>query len=1003
MSNTEFEIIDRKGGFITVDLGKDTIPMNIPGEEKSHLFYDTFEEVFIRNDYERGNCKIAEGDVVVDIGANIGLFSRLASLKGASKVYSFEPSPKTFSCLVRNAPPNCEPYNIGIMGTDGFFDMYVDNESQGNSFYLSNGNNFGKKSYTQKILCSSLTSLFDKGLINHINFLKVDSEGSERDLFRNLPDSYFDKIDKISMEYHNAILDHDGSCDELVARLSKWYNYVQKNTSVDELCHLYFWKDKLKIEEISKDIRVLGHASFIGFTGINNYTRDFFRALSKFVPTRVRNYTHVKDQSYLDELDHKILVQQFWGEPPYKAGTPDISISKEAPINIVLEECNHFYYYEKYDGVKIAYCIWESTLFPEHFFKKLHCYDQLWVPTNWQRDCVIKQGYPTDRVKVVPLGVDGTVFFPEEVKPLDEYSDGRFKFLLFGRWEYRKSTTEIIKTFLETFGKDEPIDLVCSIDNPYAVGPHKGKTTEELLEMYGLTDPRIKIKRFLSREDYIRYLKTGHVFVSCSRAEGFNLPLAEAAVCGIPTITSRHDSQKDFSNGVSLLVDTKEVRQARTDEKEILGEFIEPDFNSLSAIMRYAYEHYDGCKIGSLDAAPKIIKQFSWENAATQALQHINKLSPKLEPNKSSVAINYHFVDGAFLEILGNTNKLYKIKFIDKKENKEIYSPVIKSNNWVRPNRKYFTDWKLVVESDQKTIFEHDFNAKGKKVFIVIDSKGMGDSIAWFPYAAEFGKKHECKVIISSFMSSLFDKNYYADLTFVEPGNTVYDLYAQYLVGAFDNNQDRNKNEWRLEPLQKISSEILGLEYKEIKPKIAIPNPEEFNFDSDRLKGLAKNNKYICISEHSTMQRKYWNHSTGWQEVVDALKDKGYEIVVVSKEATELKNIKRRTSMPLPGLVHILNGASLFIGVSSGPVWLAWALDIPTIMIAGSSPRFAEFKETDRNIRIMNESVCHGCSGEPEYDFARGDWMVCPRKKNFECTKQILSGTVLDVAIKLLG
>ncbi len=35
-----------------------------------------------------------------------------------------------------------------------------------------------------------------------------------------------------------------------------------------------------------------------------------------------------------------------------------------------------------------------------------------------------------------------------------------------------------------------------------------------------------------------------------------------------------------------------------------------------------------------------------------------------------------------------------------------------------------------------------------KKVFISIESKALGDTIAWVPYALEFQKKHGCKVIL---------------------------------------------------------------------------------------------------------------------------------------------------------------------------------------------------------------------------------------------------------------
>ena len=44
----------------------------------------------------------------------------------------------------------------------------------------------------------------------------------------------------------------------------------------------------------------------------------------------------------------------------------------------------------------------------------------------------------------------------------------RFKFIVIGRWEYRKATNEIIETFLKTFKKNEPIDLVLLTDNIYA-------------------------------------------------------------------------------------------------------------------------------------------------------------------------------------------------------------------------------------------------------------------------------------------------------------------------------------------------------------------------------------------------------------------------------------------------------------------------------------------------------------------------------------------------------
>ena len=34
---------------------------------------------------------------------------------------------------------------------------------------------------------------------------------------------------------------------------------------------------------------------------------------------------------------------------------------------------------------------------------------------------------------------------------------------------------------------------------------------------------------------------------------------------------------------------------------------------------------------------------------------------------------------------------------------------------------------------------------ENKKVYIHFASNAIGDTLAWFPYAEEFGKKHKCK------------------------------------------------------------------------------------------------------------------------------------------------------------------------------------------------------------------------------------------------------------------
>ena len=773
------------------------------------------------------------------------------------------------------------------------------------------------------------------------------------------------------------------------------------------------WIFKATAPEVeNKSVLLMGHASYIGHTGYNEHTRNFFRKLNNFYPVKVRNFAYIPDQSYLDELDHKILMEQTWVEPPYKAGTP-CKFDKEEVIDIVLAETNHHFFYGDYkDHRRIAYNAWESTLYPDEFFKKLLEYDQLWVPSTWARDCAIKQGFPEDRVKVVPEGVDGTIFHPatEVTKLPSEYDDGRFKFLLFGRWDSRKSITEIIQTFLKTFDKSEPVDLVVSIDNPFPEPDQKGKTTEQYLRHLGLDDPRIHVKHFPPLEEYISYLQHGHVFVSCSRSEGWNLPLIQAISCGIPTICSEYGAQLDFAKGVSHMVRIKEMRPIKylfMYDNPPPGEFSEPDFDHLSEVMRELHDNYPVYTEKAMKDAYGVIEKFKWENAAKIASKLIDELQPRIKPPES-ITVNYHFVKKPFINIVGNSPDTFKVSFIDKSKNEQersriVFSLDLKCGHWAAANRQWFTDWRLQVEKGKEVIFTHDLDFKNKRVFINLDSKSLGDTIAWFPYIEEFRKKHGCTVIAATFWNSLFADNY-PELTFVEPGVRVDNLYAQYSLSyEFHNDFDRNPIPCKQVTLQQVATNHLGLDYVELKPKIKIPPLwDDFHKDMDKFLTKSSKKQYVCIAEHSTSMCKYWNYPKGWQEVVDYLRDFGYAVVALGKESTYLKDTWKRTGIPIEKTLAYLANASFFIGMGSGLAWLAWAIDIPTIMISGCSEKYVEFKETEKNIRIINESVCHGCLNDMDWEFDKSDWYWCPAQKNFECTRSISPETVFKAIDKLL-
>ena len=331
-------------------------------------------------------------------------------------------------------------------------------------------------------------------------------------------------------------------------------------------------------------------------------------------------------------------------------------------------------------------------------------------------------------------------------------------------------------------------------------------------------------------------------------------------------------------------------------------------------------------------------------------------------------------------------DKRFYVEYYDDND-KCIYNNYIDVNNWVKLNRQWFTNWKIKVWDEGELIYENILNYEGKRVLITLESKSLGDTLAWIPYVEEFRKKHNCTVICSTFWNNILD---YPEIEFIEPGTMVENVYGLYRVGWFYN-EDKEPEVPHTIPMQKSAANILGLEYKEIRAKLKIKKVEKV--------------KQVTIAIHSTTQAKYWNNPTGWQEVVDYLLSMGYVVKLLSKEGIDYmgniapKNIVIHPNGSIESVMEEMLKSELFIGIGSGLSWLSWSLNVPTVLISGFSEPFAEMEDC---IRISaSKGKCSGCFNR--YRLNPADWDWCPDYKDtdrhFECTKYITGDMVIE-AIK---
>ena len=757
--------------------------------------------------------------------------------------------------------------------------------------------------------------------------------------------------------------------------------------------------------------KIYAHGSYVGNTGYNQHTRDFFRHLSKYAKIKLRNFTIGNswkgynltphdNEPYFNDTDREILYEQIlWdnkGEGKrsnYKI-YPDESKEFDQDLNIVLCETNHHIFYDEYEGPKIGFNVWESTLQPQEYFNKLLEFDELWVPSKWQRDCTVAQGYPEDKIKVVPEGVDVHTFYPDNtaIHPLTK---DKFTFFVAGRWDYRKSIKEIIETFVNTFDKDEDVELIISVDNPFS---NDGlKTTEERLKHYGLEDDRIKILHFPPREEYIRLLKSCNVFVSCARAEGWNLPLIEAMACGTPSIYSDCSGQLEFAEGRGIPVKISHELPVSASTynhfNDNVGNYYEPDFNHLSEMMRLSYEKYDTFKKIALVDSNTIREEFSWENVAEIGFKTIQdfldkqKSLPRKPIEKNEMKITY--LDGPRVEFTGGKKESYRVEFIDGNTGEIIYSDTIKNNMWTSSSKKYYIPWKIKVNG----IVVDELNLEGKEVLISLESKALGDTLAWAPYSVEFAKKYNCKVILSSFHNNFFENlESYKEIKFIKPGQS-HSCYAVYRLGWFKKENkwedfDKNPNQVNLIPLQQAATDILGLEFKEL------------NHGIDFKKSQSPIDKpYVVFGPNATSGCKEWDYNH-WVTLSKMIKEIGYEVITITQKSYHIDGVENIVNKSLSEVANYLSNAEAFIGLGSGLSWFNWALGNHTYMINGFAKPGHEF--TENCTRIFNNNTCVFCWNDEIFVFDPGDWDWCPvykgTKKQHICQRSI---TPLQVFNKL--
>ena len=153
--------------------------------------------------YGLRNIRFAEGDVVVDVGAHVGLFSiYLAKRSPLLRIVAFEPFPTNF----RNCSENLELNGISNVTLSP---SAISSDCRRLSMVSDPGNSggasavvttFGSNGTESEIPSMTLDEVFSVHEIDKCKLLKIDCEGMEYEIIPSV--GAFDRVEYMSGEFH---------------------------------------------------------------------------------------------------------------------------------------------------------------------------------------------------------------------------------------------------------------------------------------------------------------------------------------------------------------------------------------------------------------------------------------------------------------------------------------------------------------------------------------------------------------------------------------------------------------------------------------------------------------------------------------------------------------------------------------------------------------------------------------------------------------------------------
>jgi len=299
---------------------------------------------------------------------------------------------------------------------------------------------------------------------------------------------------------------------------------------------------------------------------------------------------------------------------------------------------------------------WEFGAIPSEWLGPLqHNVDELWVPSEFVRRMYLDAGVDPGRVRVIPNGVDPTIFHPAEHGRLSADTTA-VRFLFVGGVTGRKGTDLLMAAWDQAFTDRDDVMLVFKA--AMAAGAYGGPS-ERLRAWAAQARPaRVDlIEDDLSTIELAELYRTCDVFVLPYRGEGFAMPVLEAMASGLPTIVTEGGPTDEFcppDAGWRIRSHRRLFAEDHIDGLKTIGRpwLLEPELDHLVELLRTAADVGPAELRGRGAIARAAAERLSWETVAAMYAERIGVITTRRTRRVDAHQEPFPLEDDAQLRVL---------------------------------------------------------------------------------------------------------------------------------------------------------------------------------------------------------------------------------------------------------------------------------------------------------------------------------------------------------------